>query len=126
MPASVKLTAASPNVLTLRVLGALGSIGSTTGTVLIEPSKSPVRSCAGPQQGTVLLASQTLCGSPLSTQKWNPRIGFVPPWARSYLIRTSPSLRIGVTPLALQSGSAGVRPGVQSRLLNSKSMLVVP
>jgi hypothetical protein len=38
----------------------------------------------------------------------------------------SPAVLIGVMPLAVQSGSAGVRPGVHCRLLNSKSMFVVP
>src|SRR6266545_5890386 len=123
MPASVRLMAASPKVLADRVRGLLGGIGSTTAPdggllvgSLIAPSKLPVRAWTGPQHGTVLLASQTVAGLPLVTQRWNPSTGVVPPWARSYLISTSPAVRTGVTPLPLTCVD----------WLNSKSMLVVP
>src|SRR6266545_73809 len=123
MPASVRLMAASPNVRADSVRGLLGGMGSTTEPVggllegsLMDPSKLPARLCTGPQHGTVLLASHTVAGLPLVTQRWKPRTGLVPPWARSYLISTSPAVRTGVTPLPL---------GVLD-WLNSKSMLVVP
>src|SRR6266576_4220017 len=116
MFASVMLMAASPNVLTLSVRGAFGGTGSDTGTVLIEPSKFPLRLCSGPQQGTLLFASQTVAGLPVVTQRWRPRIGFVPPCERSYLIKMSPAVRTGVTPFELSTFD----------WLNSKSMFVVP
>src|SRR6266540_4154309 len=50
------------------------------------------------------------------THRWRPSVGTVPPRARSYLIRMSPAVRKGVTPLALS----------WLDWLNSKSMLVVP
>src|SRR6266542_2495503 len=77
IPESVRLTAASPKVLALRVLGSSGGIGSTTSPEggllvgsLIEPSKFPVSDCTFPQQGTELFASHTVAGFPLVTHRW--------------------------------------------------------
>ena len=93
--------------------------------MLIEPVASPaaLRLALVPQHGTELEAWH--CdAAPLVTQRDKNRIGFVPPCARSYWTSRSPALRIGVRPFAVQSASDAL--GVHCRLLNSKSMLVVP
>jgi hypothetical protein len=54
--------------------------------------------------------------APVVTHRDTNRIGFVPPWARSYWISRSPAVRTGVTAF----------PEVVLDWLNSKSMFVVP
>lgn len=127
MPEPTRSIAASPNVRgeSLRTapvggLGpSLGAIGSSTSTVLIAASKFwPEITCTLSQQGNFEFASHSAPGEPELgwIQRWKPSTGFVPPLARSYLIRMSPGLRIGVLPLALSVVS----------WLSSKSKFVVP
>src|SRR5262245_29338182 len=106
--------AASPKVRTDSVRGAFGAIGSVTGTVLLQPSKSPASEWTLSQHGSELLASQTVAAFPEVVHRWYPRTGLPPPCERSYLISTSPAVRTGVTPFPLSVLD----------WLNSKSMFV--
>src|SRR5215217_3448779 len=112
-PAASRSIAASPNV---RGLSVAPVYGSTTGAVLTLPTASVPRALTLLQQGREFDASQTVDATPLVLQKWMPNVGCVPPCERSYLIRTSPAVRTGVTPLLLSTRD----------WLNSKSMFVVP
>src|SRR5262245_38223125 len=115
---------ASPNV---RALCAPSRSDSPAGIaeVLIDPVASPraVELTRLLQHGAPLLASQSDPAPDVSQREMNS-CGLTPPCDRSYWISMSPALRIGVRPLLVQSASPVF--GVHWRLLNSKSMFVVP
>src|SRR5689334_18817440 len=102
--ASPKVNASSPPMPSASAAG--------IAVVFTEPSALPpaVKSVAGPHADPVQLRIEI--------------VGMVPPFARSYVISLSPSVRTGVTLFVEQF--VGVADGSHDFWLSSKSMFVVP
>src|SRR5262245_19114848 len=100
MPDVSRSIRASPNVRGTRFRGAFGLIGSDTIGVLIAPITpcAALNGCTTPQHGAF---PPFFSHVPDRIHRWKPSVGTVPPWSRSYLMRMSPAVRTGVTPLAL-------------------------
>src|SRR5262249_25151993 len=101
-PAALRLMAASPNCLSARVALVIGSV--TEKPLLTAPIANWEAS----------RSSAALQAEPVQVRR--PRLTTLPPEAKSKVMRRSPAVRTGVTPLLLMVWD----------WLNSKSMLAVP
>src|SRR6476469_5748928 len=120
MPAACRSIPASPNVSASTFVPAVvGGMGSVICDVLIDATAPLVTVVTLLQHGNEFDASHSAWALPPPvSHRWNPIVGLVPPCERSYLMRMSLAVRIGVTPLPT--------PGWAVFWFSSKSMFVVP